>query len=86
MEVKVNWRWCSLLHDEDVARSFYAKAGVLGGGDGIQTEALWQPQSPRFLGKMECGLVLSLVSPWACPQGARVKKAGGFACKYCDGF
>ena len=60
------------------------QAGLLGGGDGIQTEALWQPQSPRFLGKMECGLVLSLVSPWACPQGAR--KAGGFACKYCDGF
>jgi len=27
VEVKVNWRWCSLLHDEDVARSFYAKLG-----------------------------------------------------------
>lgn len=27
VEVKVNWQWCSLVDDEDVARSFYAKLG-----------------------------------------------------------
>ena len=40
-----------------------------------------------FWGKLECGLVLSSVSPWEyVPKEHGVRAAGGFACKYCDGF
>lgn len=36
---------------------------------------------------MECGLVLSSVSPWEyVPKEQGVRKAGGFACKFCEGF
>ena len=38
-------------------------------------------------GKLECGLVLSSVSPWEyVPKEHGIRAAGGFACKYCDGF
>ena len=40
-----------------------------------------------FWGKLECGLVLSSVSPWEyVPKEHGIRAAGGFACKYCDGF
>ena len=40
-----------------------------------------------FWGKMECGLVLSSMSPWEyVPKEQGVRKAGGFACKFCEGF
>ena len=36
---------------------------------------------------MECGLVLSSMSPWEyVPKEQGVRKAGGFACKFCEGF
>ena len=56
-------------------------------GPRFQKATLWTPGAARFLGKMECGLVLSSVSPWEYvlkEQG--VRKAGGFACKFCEGF
>ena len=40
-----------------------------------------------FWGKLECGLVLSSVSPWEyVPKEHGIRAAGGFACKYCGGF
>ena len=39
-----------------------------------------------FWGRMECGLVLSSVSPWEMIQKEKGVTRGGYCCKWCKGF
>ena len=39
-----------------------------------------------FWGQMECGLVLSSVSPWEMVQKEKGVTRGGYVCKWCRGF
>ena len=39
-----------------------------------------------FWGQMECGLVLSSVSPWEMVQKKKGVTRGGYVCKWCRGF
>ena len=39
-----------------------------------------------FWGRMECGLVLSSVSPWEMVQKEKGVTRGGYCCKWCKGF
>ena len=39
-----------------------------------------------FWGRMECGLVLSSVSPWEMVQKEKGVTRGGYSCKWCKGF
>ena len=45
---------------------------------GGRRHALW--------GRMECGLVLSSVSPWEMVQKEKGVTRGGYCCKWCKGF
>ena len=39
-----------------------------------------------FWGRMECGLVLSSVSPWEVIPKMHGETRGGYVCRYCQGF